>query len=67
MSITGDRHAVSLVDEDVKKILSEFKQYKFIHNEKTGYGVKYDRLRCFVEQCILYCKHNNIIQKEGEK
>lgn len=62
------RHAVSIIDPDVIKFLQNWKSYRFVYDQKSGFSKKFESIHEAVETATLYCLHNNlIVKKEGEK
>ena len=55
------RRHVAITDNDVIEIIDQLQQWKF---HGSGYPQKFHSFGDFLERCVLYCKHNNIIQKE---
>jgi len=59
-----DRHHFAVTDPEVIEIIIDYENYR---NIAFGFSQKFRTQGDIVQFCILYCLHNNIIQKEGEK
>lgn len=54
------RRHVAITDNDVIEIIDQLQQWRF---NGSGYPQKFHSFGDFLERCVLYCKHNDVIQK----
>ena len=61
------RRHVALVDSDTLEFLNDWESYRFVYDQKSEFSNKFETIHEAVETAVLYCLHNNLIKKVGEK